>query len=134
MDATRQNSSLHIIIHAMNVLFHYPPHSTRHPVQEHGTHTMISSILTLHHGLQAAFAAYNLSLAYTSITDLQKYEETSEKIAKYSNTAESELKKTRATQTSGTVAVCQFPVSPSLISTVLRIHVLIELHRSWYLF
>lgn len=70
---------------------------------------MSSAVLTIAHAAQAAFSAYNLYLAYVSITNLQTYEETSKKVAKYSNTAENQLYKTRTTQASGTIAVCFLP-------------------------
>jgi hypothetical protein len=57
--------------------------------------------------LQAAFSAYNLYLASISITNLQKYEEKSEKAAEWSDTAEKQLHKSRTTQASGTLAVSQ---------------------------
>lgn len=66
---------------------------------------MASAILTLLHAGQAAFGGYNLYLASIAISKLQEYEETSEKAAQYSNTAEHQLHKTRTTQASGTIAV-----------------------------
>ncbi|KAF2845899.1 hypothetical protein T440DRAFT_472367 [Plenodomus tracheiphilus IPT5] len=50
-------------------------------------------------------SAYGLYLSYQNITRLQQYENTSEKAAKWSNTAAQRLRKTRTTQTSGTVGV-----------------------------
>src|SRR3989337_242146 len=67
--------------------------------------TMGSIILNVLHTAQAAFGAYNLYLASISISNLQQYEEKSEKAAKYSNVAENQLHKTRTTQASGTIAV-----------------------------
>ena len=66
---------------------------------------MKSAILTLVHASQAAFGIYNLYLASISISNLQGYEDMSKKAAKYSNTAEQQLHKTRTTQASGTIAV-----------------------------
>lgn len=67
---------------------------------------MQSAILTLVHASQAAFGIYNLYLTSISISNLQGYEDMSKKAAKYSNTAEQQLHKTRTTQASGTIAVC----------------------------
>jgi hypothetical protein len=66
----------------------------------------MASILTpIIHALQVALSARSLYLASISISNLQEYEETSEKAAEYSNTAERQLHKTRTTQASGTGAV-----------------------------
>ncbi|KUJ09772.1 uncharacterized protein LY89DRAFT_628037 [Mollisia scopiformis] len=66
---------------------------------------MASTLISLLHTLQASFAGYNLYLASISIRNLQKYESTAQKAAKWSNIAEDQLWKTRYTQASGTVAV-----------------------------
>ena len=66
---------------------------------------MTSVVLAVLAAFQAAFSGFNLYLAYISISNLQEYEEISEKAAKYSNLAERQLHKTRTTQASGTVAV-----------------------------
>ncbi|KAI1399896.1 hypothetical protein F4819DRAFT_394913 [Hypoxylon fuscum] len=58
----------------------------------------------LHLG-QAALAAYGGKLSYVAITNFNKYEETSKKLAEYSSTAEHERHKTYTTQTSGAAAV-----------------------------
>ena len=57
------------------------------------------------HTLQAVCSAYGTYLSYRSIASLRKYEEKSEKAAKWSNTAEQQLYKTRITQASGLGAV-----------------------------
>jgi hypothetical protein len=62
-------------------------------------------VLSIIYSLQAAFSAYSLYLASISISNLQKYEEKSEKAAEWSNTAEKQLHKSRTTQASGTIAV-----------------------------
>lgn len=62
----------------------------------------------LHTG-QVALCAYGAYVSYIAIRNLQQYEETSKKAAKYSGEAEHQLHKTRTTQASG--AVC---VSPDL--------------------
>jgi hypothetical protein len=61
------------------------------------------------HSAQFCLSAYSLFHAYISITNLQQYEEKSEKAAKYSSTAAHDLHKTRTTQTSGTLAVRLHP-------------------------
>ncbi|KAI1866366.1 uncharacterized protein JN550_007754 [Neoarthrinium moseri] len=61
--------------------------------------------LQLLHLAQAGLAGYGAQQSYIAITNLQKYEETSEKLAKYSNEAERQLHKTRTTQTSGALAI-----------------------------
>jgi len=66
---------------------------------------MARALFAILHALQAAFSAYTLSLSSISIRNLQKYEETSKKAAKYSNIAEHQLHKTRTTQASGALAV-----------------------------
>ncbi|PBP15283.1 hypothetical protein BUE80_DR013985, partial [Diplocarpon rosae] len=53
----------------------------------------------------AAFGIYNLYLASISINNLQGYEATAKKAAKYSNTAAGQLHRTRTTQASGTISV-----------------------------
>lgn len=62
-------------------------------------------LLQLLHIAQAGLAAYGGQQSYVAITNLQKYEETSKKLAKYSNEAERQLHKTRTTQTSGVLAI-----------------------------
>ena len=62
----------------------------------------ISSLL---HALQIGISTYGVYLCYNSITSLRKYEEKSERAAKWSNTAERQLYKTRVTQASGLAAV-----------------------------
>jgi len=66
---------------------------------------MPSAILSVLYAFQAAYSGYNLYLASISISNLQQYEETSKKAAKYSKIAEKQLHKTRTTQASGTIAV-----------------------------
>ena len=70
---------------------------------------MKSAILSVIHASQAAFGIYNLYLASISISNLQGYEDMSKKAAKYSNTAEQQLHKTRTTQASGTISVYSNP-------------------------
>ncbi|KAF1843104.1 uncharacterized protein K460DRAFT_368024 [Cucurbitaria berberidis CBS 394.84] len=53
----------------------------------------------------SALSTYGLYLSYQNITRLQQYERQSEKAAEWSNTAAKRLRKTRTTQTSGTLTV-----------------------------
>ncbi|KAE9365164.1 hypothetical protein N431DRAFT_549443 [Stipitochalara longipes BDJ] len=66
---------------------------------------MATALISILHALQASFSAYTLYLSSISISNLQKYEETSKKAAKYSNIAEQQLHKTRTTQASGALSV-----------------------------
>ena len=68
--------------------------------------SMASVILPLAHALQAGTSIYGLYNSCISITNLQQYEEKSEKAAEWSNTAAHQLHKTRTTQTTGALAVC----------------------------
>lgn len=79
----------------------------------------------LHTG-QVALCAYGAYVSYIAITNLQQYEETSKKAAKYSTEAEHQLHKTRTTQSSG--AIC---VSDPLHTTHMFAQVLIIHCRSW---
>ncbi|THX41061.1 hypothetical protein D6C78_02031 [Aureobasidium pullulans] len=58
----------------------------------------------LHTG-QIALCAYGAYVSYIAIRNLQQYEETSKKAAKYSGEAEHQLHKTRTTQASGAVCI-----------------------------
>jgi hypothetical protein len=66
---------------------------------------MATALLSILHALQASFSAYTLYLSSISIRNLQKYEETSKKVAKYSSNVEQQLHKTRTTQASGALSV-----------------------------
>ncbi|KAK7924271.1 hypothetical protein PG985_006325 [Apiospora marii] len=57
------------------------------------------------HIAQAALAVYGGQQSFNAIQNLQKYEEPTEKLAKYSSEAERQLKKTRSTQAAGAVAL-----------------------------
>ena len=60
--------------------------------------TFLAPLLTL-------VSLYAAQKSYIAITNLQQYEENSEKAAKYSDKAAHELYKTRVTQASGAAAV-----------------------------
>ncbi|KAF7846387.1 hypothetical protein BT93_L4475 [Corymbia citriodora subsp. variegata] len=72
----------------------------------------------LFHIAQAALSGYGLSISYKSITQLQQYEEQSEKAAKYSGTAESQLHKTRTTQASAVGAILASFVISIVLTTI----------------
>ncbi|PPJ53173.1 hypothetical protein CBER1_11727 [Cercospora berteroae] len=57
------------------------------------------------HLLQFAYCLYGGALSYVAITNLQKYEATSKKLAEWSKEAENQLWKTRTTQASGALAI-----------------------------
>lgn len=52
-----------------------------------------------------ALSSYGLYMAYQNITRLQEYEDQAQKLSKWSKAVAARLHKTRATQTSGTIAV-----------------------------
>ena len=56
--------------------------------------------------LLTLLSLYGAQKSYIAITNLQQYEERSEKAAKHLDKAAHELYKTRVTQASGAVAVC----------------------------
>jgi hypothetical protein len=62
-------------------------------------------ITQLIHTGQIALCAYGAHVSFLSIRNLQQYEETSKKAAKYSSTAEQQLHKTRSTQSSAAICV-----------------------------
>lgn len=59
----------------------------------------------LMHVCQVVLSTWGGYQSYIAVVNLQKYEETSEKLAKWSNEAARQLHKTRTTQTSGALAV-----------------------------
>ncbi|KAI8957752.1 hypothetical protein F5Y11DRAFT_338470 [Daldinia sp. FL1419] len=61
--------------------------------------------LQLLHLAQAALAAYGGKQSYIAITNLQKYENATKKLAKVSSEAERQRQKTYATQTTGVVTL-----------------------------
>lgn len=64
------------------------------------------------HVAQVLYTLYGGYLSYIAITNLQKYEATSKKLAEWSKEAENQLWKTRTTQASGVLAVCARPHRP----------------------
>ncbi|KAK8019996.1 hypothetical protein PG990_005134 [Apiospora arundinis] len=71
-------------------------------------------LLQILHLAQAALAGYGGQQSFAAIQNLQKYEETAQKAAKWSNEADRQLKKTRTTQAAGVVALVM-----SLVASVL---------------
>ncbi|KAG9567730.1 hypothetical protein KCU71_g8071, partial [Aureobasidium melanogenum] len=69
----------------------------------------------LHTG-QVALCAYGAYVSYIAIRDLQQYEETSKKAAKYSTTAEHQLHKTRTTQSSGAICILASMMAATTLS------------------
>lgn len=63
---------------------------------------------------QALLSGYSLYLSYSSIQNLRQYEEKSEKAAEWSNTAATQLHKTRTTQASAAISVRPYPFICSL--------------------
>lgn len=58
---------------------------------------------------QFIISTYAVYLSYVSITNTKPYESKTQKVAKYSNTANDQLNQTRTTLAAGTVAVHSFP-------------------------
>ncbi|CAD0110727.1 unnamed protein product [Aureobasidium uvarum] len=71
----------------------------------------------LHTG-QVALCAYGAYVSYIAISNLQQYEETSKKAAKYSTEAERQLHKTRTTQSSGAICILASLVAATTLSLV----------------
>jgi aspartate/tyrosine/aromatic aminotransferase len=61
--------------------------------------------LTMQHVIQIVLSVYGLRHSYVAITNLQKYEDATKKLAEWSQEAQDQLNKTRTTQGSGAVAV-----------------------------
>jgi len=70
--------------------------------------TMTAFMRLIHLG-QALLSGYGALHSYIAVTNLQKYEKTSEKLAEWSKDAANELHKTRTTQTTAALAVCIVP-------------------------
>ena len=65
----------------------------------------MSILLEMYHALQACVGVYLALLSAMAIYSLRQWEPQTETASKYSNVASRELQKTRATQTSGAIAV-----------------------------
>lgn len=65
----------------------------------------MSLFMRVIHLSQALLSGYAALHSYQAITNLQTYEATSEKLAEWSNEAAKQLAQTRATQTTGALAV-----------------------------
>jgi hypothetical protein len=68
--------------------------------------TTMSLFMRAIHLSQALLSSYAAIHSYNAITNLQAYEATSEKLAEWSKEAAKQLAQTRATQTTGALAVC----------------------------
>jgi hypothetical protein len=74
---------------------------------------VMSMLLPFFHLVQGGLGAWGLGESYKAITNLQQYEDMSEKAAQYSRAASQQLHKTRTTQASGAIAVSVcLPTSP----------------------
>lgn len=89
-------------------LLHFTLVDSRSPQTTHfilDTATTMSLFMRVIHLGQAFLSGYAAYHSYNAITNLQAYEATSEKLAEWSNEAAKQLAQTRATQTSGALAV-----------------------------
>ena len=88
-------------------LLHLTPIDSNYSTQTRSLHTVTMSLFmrVIHLG-QAVLSGYAAYHSYNAITNLQAYEATSEKLAEWSNEAAKQLAQTRATQTTGALAVC----------------------------
>jgi aspartate/tyrosine/aromatic aminotransferase len=67
---------------------------------------MAAALLRFAHACQVALCCYGGYQSYLAITNLQKYEQTTKKLAKWSQQVDEQLRKTQTTQASGAAAVC----------------------------
>ncbi|EMC96197.1 hypothetical protein BAUCODRAFT_70754 [Baudoinia panamericana UAMH 10762] len=70
------------------------------------------------HVCQAGLSAWGGYQSYIAITNLRKYEETTKKLAKWSNTVEEQLHKTRTTQGAGAVAILLSFIAATTLASV----------------
>ncbi|KAK5108924.1 hypothetical protein LTR62_007726 [Meristemomyces frigidus] len=66
---------------------------------------------------QSITCCYGAYQSYGAITNLRKYEETSKKLAEWSNTAAEHLRRTRTTQGAGAIAILLSLVSSVFLTT-----------------
>lgn len=59
------------------------------------------------HCALVGLSLFGIACSYFAITQLRGYEQTTKKLAKWSEVVEQELSKTRTTQASGAIAVCE---------------------------
>lgn len=76
----------------------------------------MTAFMRLIHLGQALLSGYGALHSYIAVTNLQKYEKTSEKLAAWSKDAANELHKTRTTQTTAALAVRILPSHMKLIT------------------
>lgn len=79
-------------------------HTTPQHKEINTTETMSAFMRIIHLG-QALLSGYGALHSYMAVTNLQKYEKTSEKLAEWSKEAANQLHKTRTTQTTAALAV-----------------------------
>lgn len=87
-----------------------PPQTLPSSPSHHITNTQINMdprtiFVSLSHGSMVGLSLFGVANSYLAITNLQGYEATTKKLAKWSTVVEQELHKTRTTQASGAVAV-----------------------------
>lgn len=80
----------------------HSPQTTHSTLLHTATMSLFMRVIHLGQAFLSGYAAYH---SYNAITNLQAYEATSEKLAEWSNEAAKQLAQTRATQTSGALAV-----------------------------
>jgi len=72
----------------------------------------MTAFMRIIHLGQALLSGYGALNSFLAVTNLQKYEKTSEKLAEWSNEAAHQLHKTRTTQTTAALAVRVAPSYP----------------------
>jgi len=80
----------------------FTPHASQHSLTHTAKMSLFMRVIHLGQAFLSGYAAYH---SYNAITNLQTYEATSEKLAEWSNEAAKQLAQTRATQTTGALAV-----------------------------
>jgi cytochrome c-type biogenesis protein CcmH/NrfG len=78
----------------------------------------MTAFMRIVHLGQALLSSYGALHSYLAVTNLQKYESTSEKLAEWSKDAANELHKTRTTQTTAALAVRLHPIPSHLQPTI----------------
>merc|ERR1712014_541482 len=80
--------------------------------------TMAAALLRFAHACQVALCCYGGYQSCLAITNLQKYEQTTKKLAKWSQQVDEQLRKTQTTQASGAAAVFASLVASSILTFV----------------
>ncbi|KAI7283623.1 hypothetical protein KC345_g2814 [Hortaea werneckii] len=79
---------------------------------------MAAALLRFAHACQVALCCYGGYQSYLAITNLQKYEQTTKKLAKWSQQVDEQLRKTQTTQASGAAAVFASLLASSILTFV----------------